>query len=135
MVSRGCCCWEEIKEDVVNVNYPLFPELKGLELSYLPLLKHICKYWVSSTNHWFSSSSSPTAAPPPPVPSMIIFPQLNKMAPKCLPSLTSFCPRNHSVQRHDNADLDSPLFDQMVSILSHINISFSFSLLLFLYFP
>ena len=76
----------------------LLPKLESLNLNGLPKLRHICN-WGSSTNDHFPSASLGN----------IIFPKLNGMSLKSLPALTSFSPEYHSVQRHQHADLDTPL--------------------------
>ena len=76
----------------------LLPKLESLNLNDLPKLRHICN-WGSSTNDHFPSASLGN----------IIFPKLNVMLLRSLPALTSFSLGNHSLQRLQHADLDTPL--------------------------
>ena len=86
----------------------LLPKLESLNLNDLPKLRHICN-WGSSTNDHFPSASLGN----------IIFPKLNVKLLRSLPALTSFSPGNHSLQRLQHADLDTPLpvlFAETVSL-------------------
>ena len=86
----------------------LLPKLRNLDLIGLPKLRHICN-WGNSTNDHFPSASLGN----------IIFPKLNGMLLRSLPALTSFSPGNHSLQRFQHADLDTPLlvlFAETVSL-------------------
>ena len=86
----------------------LLPKLESLNLNDLPKLRHICN-WGSSTNDHFPSASLGN----------IIFPKLNVMLLRSLPALISFSLGNHSLQRLQHADLDTPLlvlFAETVSL-------------------
>ena len=92
----------------VDGHVGLLPKLEYLNLNDLPKLRHICN-WGSSMNDHLSSA----------LVSNIIFPKLNYMSLKSLPTLTSFSPGNHSLQRLQHADLDTPLpvlFAETVSL-------------------
>ena len=89
-------------------NVRLLPKLENLSLIGLPKSRHICN-WGSSTNDHFPYASLGN----------IIFPKLNGMLLRSLPALTSFSPGNHSLQRLQHADLDTPLpvlFAETVSL-------------------
>ena len=104
----------------------LLPKLESLILNDLPKLRHICNWGISTDDHFPSASLG-----------NIIFPKLNVMSLISLPALTSFSPGNHSMQRLQHADLDTPLpvlFAETVSSSLRIIFFFTSYIYIFLQF-
>ena len=122
LIVKNCDNLEQVFDleglNVDDGHVGLLPKLRNLDLNGLPKLRHICN-WGSSTNDHFPSASLGN----------IIFPKLNVMSLRSLPALTSFSLGNHSLQRLQHADLDTPLpvlFAETVSLSLRILFFFHF---------